>query len=389
MSDQGDVPALLYVAIGPRLVPHVADAAAMVLEALPGVSLPAAVQYAWFHPRLPLLYAAYSNRAVPGGDDTHGVAAFRIDPRDGTLAPFGPPVPLGNRPIHVTLDPQGHWLLLTCNSPAQVVVHRLQPDGAIGPAVVQGADLRLGSYPHQARVLPGGGQVVVSCRGSDATADRPADPGALVLLDLADGRLTWRQAVTEGDGLLFGPRHVDLHPTRPWMYVSLERGNRLLAYGPGAPAAFAAADTVPDGAGRLAPEQYAGAVHLHPGGRHVYVANRSDGTVPFQGTMVHGEGQNSIACFAIDPDTGVPGLREVVDTRGIHCRSFAIHPGGGMLVAGSVAPLAVRRDNAVQAVAAGLSVFAVSGEGCLSFQRKYDTAPEAGAVFWCGFRPTE
>jgi 6-phosphogluconolactonase (cycloisomerase 2 family) len=379
-------PAMLYVAIGRTLVPHVADTAALTLAPLPGVTLPAAVQYVWFHPHLPLLYAAYSNRALPGGDDMHGVAAFRIAPGTGALEAFGPAAPVGNRPIHVTVDPLGRFLLLACNIPAQVIVHRLQDDGAIGSAVPQDPGLRLGHYLHQARVLPGGGQVVLPCRGSDATPGRPADPGALVILGMADGKLSWQRSVCEGDGLAFGPRHVDLHPANPWMYVSLERGNRLLAYGRDAASPFAAADTLQGGAERLAPEQYAGAVHVHPDGGHVYVANRSDSTVPFRDTAVHGAGENSIACFAIDPDSGVPRLRQVVDTQGIHCRSFAIHPAGRMLVAASVAPLAVRQGDEVRVVAAGLSVFAIDEAGSLRFVRKYDSAPDCGAVFWCGFR---
>lgn len=377
---------VLYVAQGAGLAPWAVDAAALTLAPQPGVRLPAAVQYVWFHPRLPLLYAAYSDRAA--GGDTHGVTAFHIR-ADGGLAPFGAPVPLGNRPIHVTADPEGRFLLLACNIPAQVLVHRLAADGAIGPAVEQAPDLRLGHYPHQARVLPGGRQVVLCCRGSDPAGGRPADPGALVLLALEEGRLSWLRDITEGDGLAFGPRHVALHPTRPWLYAVLERGNRLLTYALEAdgPAATPLADapTLPEGAGRLAPEQYAGAVQVHPSGRWVHVANRSDGTVPFAGGAVHGTGENSIASFAVDPGTGAARLAGVVDTHGIHCRSFALHPSGGMLVAASVAPLAVRDGEGARVVAAGLSVFAMSAAGQLRFVRKYDAAAADGAVFWCGF----
>ncbi|MGN8549234.1 beta-propeller fold lactonase family protein [Bradyrhizobium sp. 13971] len=30
-----------------------------------------------------------------------------------------------------------------------------------------------------------------------------------------------------GGGYGFGPRHLDFHPTQPWVYVSLERQNKL------------------------------------------------------------------------------------------------------------------------------------------------------------------
>ena len=379
---------VLYAAIGAALVPHAVDAGGLTLSPRPGVTLPAAVQYAWFHPRLPLIYAAYSNRATPGGNDRHGVAALRIDAATGALSPFGPPVAMSNRPIHVTADDEGRWLLLTCNQPAELNLHPLGSDGAIGAVVPQQGPLRLGAYPHQARFLPGGGRVVVPARGNDPGPTTAGEPGEIGLYDLKDGQLRRAGAITEGNGLGFGPRHVDLRAGLPWLYAALERGNRLLTYRAGAGGLVSAfsAETLPGGSTRGAPEQYAGAVQLHPCGSHVYVANRSDGTVPFGGTAVHGAGENSIAVFAIDRATGEPRLSQRADTRGIHCRSFAIDPDGLMLVAGSVAPMAVRRGEAVEVLAAGLSVFAIGEDGSLSFARKYDIPAERGPVFWCGMR---
>jgi len=34
-----------------------------------------------------------------------------------------------------------------------------------------------------------------------------------------------------GNGLGFGPRHLDFHPTQPWVYVSIERQNQLYVTG--------------------------------------------------------------------------------------------------------------------------------------------------------------
>jgi 6-phosphogluconolactonase (cycloisomerase 2 family) len=75
-----------------------------------------------------------------------------------------------------------------------------------------------------------------------------------------------------------------------------------------------------------------------------------------------------------------------VPTHGIHCRSFAIDPSARMLVAASVAPMAEREGETIRVITAGLSVFAMDGEGGLTFIRKYDVPPGAGAVFWCGMR---
>ncbi|CAB3807789.1 beta-propeller fold lactonase family protein [Paraburkholderia caffeinilytica] len=39
--------------------------------------------------------------------------------------------------------------------------------------------------------------------------------------------MTDEQSVAPHDGYGFGPRHVDFHPSKPWMYVSMERENQL------------------------------------------------------------------------------------------------------------------------------------------------------------------
>ena len=45
-----------------------------------------------------------------------------------------------------------------------------------------------------------------------------------------DGVLTNLAAIQPGDGMRFGPRHLDFHPTQPWVYVSVESQNKLHVY---------------------------------------------------------------------------------------------------------------------------------------------------------------
>jgi hypothetical protein len=132
------------------------------------------------------------------------------------------------------------------------------------------------------------------------------------------------------------------------------------------------------------PRQLAGAIHIHPNGRYVYVSNRADGTVEFEGRRVFRGGENSIAVFSIDPRSGEPTLIQHADTRGIHVRTFALDPSGRMFVAASIMPLAVRDGARVLTVAAGLSVFRVGGDGKLDFVRKYDLEPGTQTQFWMG-----
>src|SRR5205085_2644195 len=75
--------------------------------------------------------------------------------------------------------------------------------------------------------------------------------------------------------------------------------------------------------GHALPGQAAGTVHVDPNGRFVYQANRADGTTDFKGKPVFAGGENSIAVYAINQDTGEPVLVQSIDTRGAQPRTFA------------------------------------------------------------------
>ena len=135
------------------------------------------------------------------------------------------------------------------------------------------------------------------------------------------------QVVAPGGGFGFGPRHVVFHPTQPWLFVSDERTNKLRVFAcpdgqiEAEPAFVCDTLEEPD---TVRPRQLAGAIHIHPSGKFVYVANRSDHGAaeggPFRG------GENSIAVFAIDPNTGAPKLVQHAPTQSIHVRTFALDP---------------------------------------------------------------
>lgn len=379
---------VFYATVGTDIHLYSVDAAAMTLAHQSVVKAPEAVQYIWVHPRLPVLYASYSNRFSTKLNNNHGVAAFRIDRASGALTPFGTNLRLDTRPINTTVDPAGRFLLNAANDPSGVFVNRLGPDGAIGPAVAQTAKIDGGIYAHQVRVSPDGRLVVLVTRGNDPTPGTQADPGALKVFHFRDGQLGEEVSVTNGDGRDFGPRHVDFHPTRPWMFVSMERNNQMLVYGLTreglTPKPLFTRDTVWQGAGERAPVQYAGPIHVAPDGRFVYLCNRSDSLVDFNGHKVHGAGENTVAVFRLNEHSGEPTLIQTIDTRSFHCRTFSIHPDGKMLVTAAVETLDIRDGEAVRTVPAALSVFSAAADGRLDFVRKYDIDIGSDAMFWCG-----
>jgi 6-phosphogluconolactonase (cycloisomerase 2 family) len=376
---------VFYASVGPDLGLYTVDENALTLTRDSVTRAPDLVQYIWVHPALPVMYVAYSNRSK--ANDNHGVAVYRIDRETGRLSELSRPLALDNRPIHISVHPDGRHLLIAYNQPSNLTVHALNADGSIGDPVAQREPVDAGSYAHQVRVAPSGNLVVLSARGSDPTATAPEAPGSLKVFRFSDGQLSNEKSITRGDGSGFGPRHVDFHPTKPWMYVSMERNNELLTYGVQddgiTPSPLFTKPTVNQPELR-APAQYLGPIHVHPNGKFVYLVNRSDGTVDFGGTKVHGPGENTVAVFSIDATSGEPTPIQSIGIDAYHARTFSIHPSGKMLVTAAVAPLSERNGDQTRDVPAGLSVFGIGDDGRLTLARKYDVDVTGGPLFWCG-----
>jgi 6-phosphogluconolactonase len=386
----------LYAAVGAELTQYDVDVDGAALVRRGSLTLPANVQEAAQHPSKRYLYVAWSNggpsnlppdSAAPSGSQ-HGLSAFRIDPASGALLPYGQPASLPSRPIHVTTDIPGTHVLAAYNDPSGVTVHRIEPDGTIGSQVKQPQPLDVGIYGHQVRVDPSNELVILMTRGNGPTPTKPEDPGALKLFNYKDGVLTNRISIAPGGGFNFQVRHLDFHPSRRWVFVSLERQNKLdvfekLKDGTLSRNPLFSKDTLAD-PGNVRPGQALGTIHMHPNGRFVYLANRASGTVDFEGKPVFVGGENSIAVFAINQETGEPTLIQNIDTGGIHVRTFALDPSGRILVAGNMMQMSVHDKDGVKTVPASLAVFRVRSDGKLEFARKYDLNVGSRNLFWMG-----
>ena len=126
---------------------------------------------------------------------------------------------------------------------------------------------------------------------------------------------------------------------------------------------------------------------MHPNGRFLYGANRSQDVVDFNGSPVYKGGENSIVVYAIDQSTGEPVPIQHIETQKINPRTFHIDPSGRMLVAAHIMALPVREDGAIRTVPACLSVFRISNDGRLDFVRKYDVDVGDKSMFWMGMVP--
>jgi len=246
--------------------------------------------------------------------------------------------------------------------------------------------LDTGKYAHQIRATPDNQQVILVTRGNNAPGDNPVNPGSLKTFAFKDGVLTQLAAIQPGDGMHFGPRHLDFHPTQPWVYVSIESQNKLYVYRRDAATGLSREpifikETLSDP--KSPARQGAGTVHVHPNGRTLYLANRASAT-EFEGKKVFAGGENSVAAYSINQTTGEPTLIQNIDGHGIQLRTFAIDPSARMLVAASIQPLPVREGGSIKTLSAGLSAFRVGTDGKLEFVRKYDVDVGDKTQFWSG-----
>ena len=389
---QNTVP--FYASVGPQLNLYDLDTDAATLTARGGVTLPANLQYAWPHPSKKFLYVAASNSQPPsgptgvaGGDRKHYAIAYRVA-ADGSLTEHGPRRLLTVRPLHISTDHTGRFLFIAYNIPSHITLHRIDTDGTIGDEVVQTGQPDFGIYAHQIRATPGNKTLTLCSRGNDATASKPEDPGHIEVFGFQDGQLSNLQSIApHGNGLGFGPRHLDFDPHGRFVYVSLERENSLAVFGlkpdgtmSSEPLFYKSTISDPDGKTKH-PGLTAGPIHVHPSGRFVYQTNRGSGTAEMGGRKISNGGENDVVVWAVDPRTGEPTLIQRAEAHGFELRTFTMDPSSRVLIAASTTPMLMADGSTISA---GLSLYRVGGDGKLDFARKIDVDTSGGIQFWCG-----
>jgi 6-phosphogluconolactonase len=382
---------VFYASAGSELTLYSVDVDEAALVKRDTVVAPANIQYAWPHPSKAYLYVVSSNGGSGSAGivgDTHLANAFKIDPATGALTPHGAQLTLPSRPIHASVDMSGEYLLIAYNNPSGLTVHRINKDGTLGERVEQPKALDTGKYAHQIRAMPDNRQVIMVTRGNNAPGDNPVNPGSIKTFSFSNGVLTNLAAIQPGDGMQFGPRHLDFHPTQPWVYVSIESQNTLHVYKLDSETGIAREplfikQTLGDPVSKL--QQAAGPIHVHPNGRFVYLTNRAFWFTDFEGKKVFAGGENSVAVFAVDQATGEPTLIQNADGHANYLRTFGIDPAGLVLITASVWPMPVREGKEITTVPAAISMFRIGDDGKLEFVRKYDVDASAQKQqFWAG-----
>ena len=234
-------------------------------------------------------------------------------------------VPLNERPVHgsnpcyISLDPTERWLLVASYSSGDFTVLPLDEDNHILPAsdVVRNA----GSGPNKERQ---DGPHAHSIRFSQ-------DGGFVFAVDLGTDRVWVYRLDTQAGKLLphdppafelhpgAGPRHLDFSIDGQYVYIANELDSTITACRwESAAGKLEHLQTLSTLRGDFEGENYPADIHVSPSGGFVYVSNR---------------GENTLAAFRIDRQSGRLELAGTYGCGGNWPRNFAIHPEGKFLLA--------------------------------------------------------
>jgi 6-phosphogluconolactonase len=234
------------------------------------------------------------------------VVAFSIEPTTGGLTELGARQSSeGNGPAYVSVDATGAWVLVANYGGGTVAVLPVLDDGSLGGAVTVEAP---GTNPHLIRADASNEHVYVPCLGSDHVAE--------YAFDATTGALTSLGTATLPAGT--GPRHLELHPTLPVVWVLGELGDTLTTFDVDATGRLqnpSSVSTLPDGADGAS--NFCADLHVDGDGRFLYGSNR---------------GHDSLALFTLDATTGAPTPAGHNPTGGAWPRNFGLDPDGGLLL---------------------------------------------------------
>ncbi|HEX5503974.1 MAG TPA: lactonase family protein [Thermomicrobiales bacterium] len=228
---------------------------------------------------------------VHGGDTFSQVSAFAIDRRTGDLRFLNAQPSGGRNPAHLAVDPTGRMLAVANYTEGTVAGLPLTPDGSLGPPTainrLSGAPgphpvEQTRAHPHHCPFDPAGHFVVVPDKGLDRLFIYRADPGRATLSPHDPPAVAARPGA--------GPRHVAFHPRASYAYVVNELDATIAVYGYDAEQGA----LQPGQLVSTLPPEATGAntgaeIAVAPSGRFLYASNR---------------GHDSIAVFAIEPETG-------------------------------------------------------------------------------------
>jgi 6-phosphogluconolactonase len=261
----------------------------------------------------------YTVNEGPGPGKGGGVTAFALDPKTGELTKLNQESTVGDGPCHLVVDATGKNVLVANYGGGSVAVLPIGPDGKLGPAsdFVQHKgkvfDPRRQGTPHAHSInLDKANRFAV-------VADLGLDRVFVYKFDPIHGKLTPNDPPSTKVKDRSGPRHFAFHPSGKHAYVINEIDCTVSAFDYDAEhGTLAVVQSIPTMPVAVQRRHSTAEVVVHPSGKFLYGSNR---------------GHDSLAVYAIEPNTGRLTLVEIEPTRGKTPRNFAVDPTGSYVLA--------------------------------------------------------
>lgn len=272
------------------------------------------------------VYAHTDMGKLPDGRTAGGIKAFTLDARSGRLAelnaqPTGDPFP-----SNVNIDATGRVVATVSGTGGYITTFHVEADGSLSPRVSHiaaygtpgpVAGRQEHPYPHSTWFDPANRFALVCDLGSDRIFTFRFDPATAVLSPERPPFLQLPRGT--------GPRHAKFSSDGRFFYIVGELSNTVTACrydaASGTLSPFQRLTTVPAGVRdsneARPPDSTASEIRIRPDGRFLYAANRGD---------------DSIAVFARDAESGRLTPVEIVKSGGHTPRNFALSPDGKWLV---------------------------------------------------------
>jgi 6-phosphogluconolactonase len=266
------------------------------------------------HPSHKFLFAVNEVMEFNGKKDG-GVTGFAIDAGNGKLTEINQQLSGGTGPCHLSFSPDGKHVLIANYVGGSFEVVPVGEDGKMAEpsCVIQDDKSNPKRQPHGHCIQfdPAGKFVVADDLGLDKIF--------VFHFDAAKGVLTANDPPAVDTAKGAGPRHLAFHPNGKWAYNINELNSTMNAYAwdgeRGVLTELQSLSTLPaDFHGKSSCAE----VQVHPSGRFLYGSNRGD---------------DSIAIFKIDAETGKLTPSGHTPVGGKTPRNFALDPAGNWLLA--------------------------------------------------------
>ena len=300
------------------------------------------------------------------GAESGAVSAFAIDKRRGKLRLLNQVASGGTGPCYIALDKSGKFALIANYSGGNVAVLPILNDGRLEEASsVVKDEGALGPNKAQ-QEKPHAHWIETTARNRFAyVADLGLDRVLIYKFDATKGILSagGTAANASGERDFFsahlapgtGPRHVAFSADGNFMFVLGELDSTVTVFANDDKETYRAIQKISALPAEFAGKNAAAEIAVHPDGKFLYTSNRGD---------------DSIAVFSIDHDSGKLALVERVPSGGKTPRHFAIDPTGKRLLvanqdSGNIVEFEI--DEATGRLKSGREVAKVPSAVCLVF----------------------